>query len=635
MSRLGRLNIVIVLLLLAAPALDGWARSDPRPVSAQSTNDPRSPIPHPNECIVTPLTAAEIRGYYDDEAGRVSIDALPGFGRFTEQDGTISVDGVEWVTDGVPVVPVGTYPPGEPPSATDLDGITVALRLSTACANAGDELRLQRTYPTTVLPFLYEPDEQDDEQDGIDAVDLVTIPLTVAVPLPPSLWKPTPIIRDLRIIEDGVALALVTTVEPVPLGGDAFGVELAYLVREAGGWRGLSLASGRFPDPDPGAFEREHAALGGPDAPLSPVTNPRSPAVRWETRIPTDAFMFETQSGDTLGEQMPATWGGLVFGSWMVRSYVRPGQDAIPQLVAFDATTGEERWRVTGAGVGGGVAAGDGVVVVLGVDGRVHAFDAKFGTTLWDAQPDGYVASANLPQILGDCVIWPLSGNERRFAAATSEGILYLATGDASPSTACLDLLTGTVRWTHEARANTLVALDLATGTVTWTEDLSSNADRVQLVASGDRLLYLTGPIPTLNLSGDPTAVPDPETIAVTTVGGIDAVQRRSYEAMTVPMDFQLLGAAGPTYVGRSGSSLVGLRTGLTTTTAWEVRNVAWAIADVGVVYAITTPGCTTREGGGNCGLAVGAGGAQHRRRSRQVAVPPCRRALGSVVQRE
>jgi outer membrane protein assembly factor BamB len=209
-------------------------------------------------------------------------------------------------------------------------------------------------------------------------------------------------------------------------------------------------------------------------------------------------LLWRQQVGGSVGST-PAVVGGSVFLTvW--ESLARP----IVTLVALEAATGAERWRAA-LGPGGAdwlssPAIANGMVVVSGADGFVHAFDAATGAERWRTRTvaDGYSSPAIVAGTIyvggGDGDVYALdvaSGAVRwrfptdgflRSSPAVAGGTVYVA----STSFYAVDAATGAERWrvagaggyaspavagdTVFAAGNdgVLRALDRATGGLRW-----------------------------------------------------------------------------------------------------------------------------------------------------------------------
>ncbi len=168
------------------------------------------------------------------------------------------------------------------------------------------------------------------------------------------------------------------------------------------------------------------------------------------------------------------------------------------EISAFDATTGQARWRIdAGQKLSGGVGAGEDIVLVGTAKGSLLAFDSK-GKNLWKSELAGEIVSPSTVE--GSVVV-----------ARTSDGRLY-----------GLDAADGKRKWVYQRPAppltlrtpvgqavsrgglfagfpgGKLVALDMATGGIGWEATVAqargtTELDRVADVSStplvdGDRV---------------------------------------------------------------------------------------------------------------------------------------------------
>lgn len=126
-------------------------------------------------------------------------------------------------------------------------------------------------------------------------------------------------------------------------------------------------------------------------------------------------------------------------------------------VVAFDLETGEELWRfLPGVDVRNSVAVAEGVVVVPGADGRVHAVDAATGAELWlrdlgEGLPSITRVSHAAPTIVDGVVYVGVHRNFEALDLATGDTIWQ---GDPAPD-----------GWTETTRAAAAIADGLVIGT--------------------------------------------------------------------------------------------------------------------------------------------------------------------------
>jgi len=150
------------------------------------------------------------------------------------------------------------------------------------------------------------------------------------------------------------------------------------------------------------------------------------------------------------------------------------------RVAALSAATGKQLWSVSAAGVEPGfpprlptyfVVYANGVVCVLGADGRVTGLDPRTGSAVWRRGP-------------------PAHGGFGAGAVA-GDGVLYVA--ETSGGVVALDVLTGRPRWAASApsAASTLLVLD---GVVAGTPAASPSYDAGELTfaleAATGRLLW-------------------------------------------------------------------------------------------------------------------------------------------------
>ncbi len=159
------------------------------------------------------------------------------------------------------------------------------------------------------------------------------------------------------------------------------------------------------------------------------------------------------------------------------------------EISAFDAATGQQRWRIdAGQKLSGGVGSGDNIVLVGTAKGSLLAFDSK-GKSLWKSELAGEIVSPSTVE--GSVVV-----------ARTSDGRLY-----------GLDAADGKRKWVYQRAAppltlrtpvgqavsrgglfagfpgGKLVALDMATGGIGWEATVAqargtTELDRVADVSS-------------------------------------------------------------------------------------------------------------------------------------------------------
>lgn len=222
--------------------------------------------------------------------------------------------------------------------------------------------------------------------------------------------------------------------------------------------------------------------------------------------------------------------------------YYRP-DDA---LVALDARTGRERWRVPDAGSGSSApAVVDGTVYAGGENGVVVATDASTGSVRWysDPWPTRGDRGVSMPAVgAGIVFVVDGSGTLRALDAATGDerwrnrpeapgdrterwgpavvagGTVYLAVNrhpepgedfDVTGRLLALDAATGTEQWHHDQESwvvppvvgaegvylevggdeSTIVALDPRTGAPRWARDVDGRIDGSAVLASG--ILYV------------------------------------------------------------------------------------------------------------------------------------------------
>jgi outer membrane protein assembly factor BamB len=165
-----------------------------------------------------------------------------------------------------------------------------------------------------------------------------------------------------------------------------------------------------------------------------------SPVVRWQaetgaSELSPDAFPFVITYPFFVNQE-PAIMGGTVFA---------PGTGG--GLVAIDATTGAERWRLPAEG--GELASPtfvDGVVYAGRLDGTFLALDAATGTVRWTAVIGEDVSPINSPAVV--------------------DGTVYVGTVDGA--VLALEAATGKERWRVEEPGEHPVGSPAVTGGVVY-----------------------------------------------------------------------------------------------------------------------------------------------------------------------
>lgn len=131
---------------------------------------------------------------------------------------------------------------------------------------------------------------------------------------------------------------------------------------------------------------------------------------------PQEVWSYNIGSADRNAQLSLTPWVGRNAGGAIVVA-----TDARGQVIAFDSSTGEQRWRAeTGFAVSGGMGGGGDKAVVSGLRGELAAFSLANGTLLWKVDL-GSVASA------------PAAVAPRQVALRTADGRLIVL--DASNGT--------------------------------------------------------------------------------------------------------------------------------------------------------------------------------------------------------
>ena len=178
--------------------------------------------------------------------------------------------------------------------------------------------------------------------------------------------------------------------------------------------------------------------------------------------------------------------------------------DDAGNVIAFDATSGAERWRYSlagddGAGQVRGIAPGDGLVYAAGPEGLV-ALGASDGSRAWRYRVK---TEGPLPDM--DGFFWPITVGDIVY------GVTQASDADMTPhrSVVAIDGATGDERWSStiaDGQAfgaptsdgtlvmvapgdGSLTALDASTGTVAWSVPL--DAAPVTRAAIGDGVTYV------------------------------------------------------------------------------------------------------------------------------------------------
>lgn len=172
------------------------------------------------------------------------------------------------------------------------------------------------------------------------------------------------------------------------------------------------------------------------------------------------------------------------------RTVVVPVAKGRAAVLAYDARTGQERWRWTGGAVTGGVALVGDVAVASTRDGRTVGLDLESGTERWahDA-PDGAQIQA-APISLGSTTVL-VSDDRGRLDALDARTGQVVWTADAgapvlrSPEVADGIVVVPTTR-------GRLVALDAASGAIRWALDLAPSV-RLATPSVADGLVVVGG----------------------------------------------------------------------------------------------------------------------------------------------
>ncbi|WP_141576653.1 PQQ-binding-like beta-propeller repeat protein [Actinomadura sp. WMMA1423] len=235
----------------------------------------------------------------------------------------------------------------------------------------------------------------------------------------------------------------------------------------------------------------------------TPSASPAASSVPAPAAMRDGKVLWKRFSGDEYLISTPAVAGGRVFvGS----------EKGI--LLAFDARTGEPRWKYRAAQrIVTGPAVASGLVYAFSQDGVLHAVDARTGKLRWQrtvggTQADPIVAGGlvycggdalNALDASGGAVRWRRGGADR--TPAVADGAVYVPGGK---SLSAYDASTGRPRWTYPspkgvqdtAAANGIVcfadfqgekihAVDARTGKRRWTFDTGETATSRPVVADG------------------------------------------------------------------------------------------------------------------------------------------------------
>jgi outer membrane protein assembly factor BamB len=209
----------------------------------------------------------------------------------------------------------------------------------------------------------------------------------------------------------------------------------------------------------------------------------------------------------------PAVASGLVFQTFLLRPPAcRPDVDEHGLLVALDAGTGAERWRVALPPTESSPLVADGLVWIGDWSGAVTAFDARTGCRRWTFHADGAVKSS--PTLAGERLfvatyggrlyaldpatgaeLWHASVQQRLFSRgrfystpAAAHGRVFLGATDGKVY--AYGARTGALRWSFStggyvygspalwrdlvlvgSYSHRFYALDAATGGVRWSFD--------------------------------------------------------------------------------------------------------------------------------------------------------------------
>ena len=161
----------------------------PRIAAQEAT--PVGDVPGPEECRVAPDPAASLAGTPEADLGQ----------------------GLRAVIDATPV-PAGDLPPGEPADEATIEGIAATLREVLACVYAGDRARLLSLFSDEFSPTgLY----------TLGLYDVYAFPDETGTPAPAPADQrvPLPPVRDVRVLDDGRAGAIVADPEGATIGPPA------------------------------------------------------------------------------------------------------------------------------------------------------------------------------------------------------------------------------------------------------------------------------------------------------------------------------------------------------------------------------------------------------------------------------
>lgn len=172
----------------------------------------------------------------------------------------------------------------------------------------------------------------------------------------------------------------------------------------------------------------------------------------------------DTATGDVIWEKQTghcSAASAAIDGATVIAAFMAPypcpkGEPGIGGfVVAWDAATGEERWRVDLPPVESSPLIVDGVAYVGDWDGVVHALDVATGASLWTTATDAQIVSS------ASWISAEFGGGRPAIAIGTNGGSVY-----------ALDAATGEVRWRGEGQE-----YFYATPTVAYGRVYAANTD--------------------------------------------------------------------------------------------------------------------------------------------------------------
>lgn len=158
---------------------------------------------------------------------------------------------------------------------------------------------------------------------------------------------------------------------------------------------------------------------------------------------------------------------------------------------AFDATTGATLWNVglSVSNIVGSPTVADGVVYATSTEDQVVALDAKTGTKIWDAKPQGGSSGFYSAPAVSGGLVFVTSLNHRVYALKADTGAVAWT------------FMTGAINTSSPAVSGGLVhfsswdgyayAVDAATGTQRWKVRLGTPSSEYSSPAVADGVVYI------------------------------------------------------------------------------------------------------------------------------------------------